>query len=75
MVIVMKRKFYEELLEWKDKVNPKPMLVIGARQVGKTYIINEFIKNEFEKYNSFNLLHDTRITDLYDSNLTENTIA
>lgn len=67
----MKRKFYEELLEWKDKVNPKPMLVIGARQVGKTYIINEFIKNEFEKYNSFNLLHDTRITDLYDSNLTE----
>lgn len=71
----MKRKMYNELLEWKNKENPKPMLVIGARQVGKTYIINEFIKNEFEKYNSFNLLHDTRITDLYDSNLTENTIA
>ena len=38
---VMRRKFYEQLLNWKNNNVLMPLMVIGARQVGKTYIINE----------------------------------
>lgn len=67
MVIdIMKRKIYEELLEWKNnQLNTKPLMVLGARQVGKTYIISEFCKNEFKNFISVNLLQDTEVTTLY----------
>lgn len=37
----------QSLLEWKDKPDRKPLILHGARQVGKTYLINEFGKKEF----------------------------
>ena len=46
----MERKIYQELIHWKNTNMTKPLMVIGARQIGKTYIINEFCKNEFKKY-------------------------
>ena len=46
----MKRKIYNELINWKNTNLQKPLMIIGARQIGKTYIIKEFCKNEFEKY-------------------------
>ena len=46
----MKRKIYNELLNWKNTNIQKPLMVIGARQIGKTYIINEFCKKEFKEY-------------------------
>lgn len=65
----MKRKLYDELLKWKNETNNvKPLMVLGARQVGKTYIIQEFCKNEFQNYISVNLLEDNKIVDLYNSN-------
>ena len=45
----MKRKIYQKLLEWKNNtLNVKPLMVLGVRQAGKTYIIDEICKNEFE---------------------------
>lgn len=44
MVIVMKRIIYNDLIEWKNKKVKKPLIIKGARQVGKTYIIREFPK-------------------------------
>ena len=39
----MKRKMEARLLEWKHRMeNRKPLLVNGARQVGKTYLLREF---------------------------------
>ena len=38
----MYRKFYEQLMEWEQKRIPSPLLVIGARQIGKTWIIRKF---------------------------------
>ena len=35
----MKRDLYHKLLQWKDKPDRKPLVVKGARQVGKTYLI------------------------------------
>ena len=64
----MKRKIYNDLLKWKDKKDFKPLLILGVRQCGKTYIINEFCSNEFKYYKKINLLEDTEIVDLFNSN-------
>jgi uncharacterized protein len=44
----MKRKVYSQLLEWKNRKDRKPLILNGARQVGKTWLLREFGKNEFE---------------------------
>ena len=44
----MKRISYIDFLDWKNKENRKPLIVNGARQVGKTWLLKEFGKNEFE---------------------------
>ena len=49
MEFYMERKIYQELINWKNTNMKKPLMVIGARQIGKTYIIDEFCKKEFKK--------------------------
>lgn len=43
----MKRELYDELLEWKKRTGRKPLLLTGARQVGKTYLLKKFGEAEF----------------------------
>jgi uncharacterized protein len=38
----MKRKIFDQLVCWKNKPNRTPLILNGARQVGKTYILKEF---------------------------------
>lgn len=61
----MKRKIYRELLKWKEENIDTPLMVIGARQVGKTYIIKKFCENEFSKNIYINLLEHTEIVELF----------
>ncbi len=50
----MKRKIYSQLLEWKSDDNGQNALLIdGARRVGKSYIVEEFAKNEYESLYHF----------------------
>ena len=44
----MKRTIYDSLLSWKNNPDHKPLIIDGARQVGKTWILKEFGKNEFK---------------------------
>ncbi len=44
----MKREIYNKLVNWKINTNKKPLIIYGARQVGKTYLINEFGKNNYD---------------------------
>lgn len=46
----MKRLIYNDLKTWKTKSNRKPLILLGARQVGKTYILKEFGRNEFKNF-------------------------
>ena len=39
----MKRKIYDDLVKWKNTNNFKPLVVLGVRQCGKTYIIGKEI--------------------------------
>ena len=47
----MKRKIEQQLLKWKQMPNKKPLLIKGARQVGKTYSIRAFGKEIFHILN------------------------
>lgn len=44
----MKRKIYHSLLKWKNSPDRKPLILEGARQVGKTFILKEFGQNEYD---------------------------
>lgn len=47
----MRRKIYQDLLDWKKSSNGKSALLIeGARRIGKSYIVREFAKNEYKSY-------------------------
>ncbi len=43
----MKRLLMSELIRWKDKPDRLPLILRGARQVGKTWLLNEFGKTSF----------------------------
>ena len=44
----MERLLMRELSKWKEKRNRKPLIIKGARQVGKTWLMKEFGKRYFE---------------------------
>ena len=44
----IERKIYADLLKWKEDPDRKPMILLGCRQVGKTFIIKEFGDREYE---------------------------
>ena len=50
----MKRHSYADLIAWKSSPRRKPLLLLGARQVGKTYLVREFGANEFRRIHLFN---------------------
>ncbi len=55
-VMYLKRKAYEALMEWKKKKGHATLEVSGARQVGKTYIVNRFADEQYKKKIYINLL-------------------
>lgn len=61
----MKRSIYKELLKWKDSPRRKPLMIYGARQVGKTYILKEFGKTEFENLVYINCYKNKPIETLF----------
>lgn len=63
----MRRKIYNSLLNWKKNNIKKPYMLIGPRQVGKTYIIDKFCKNEFEEYLYLNLDSMLNIREIFDN--------
>ena len=51
----MEREIFAKLRQWKNSPNRKPLLLQGARQIGKTWIMREFGKREFEYVAEFNI--------------------
>ena len=50
----MKRERYAKLLEWQSRRDHKPLVLDGARQVGKTYILKEFGAKEYKSVSYVN---------------------
>ncbi|MBO4374125.1 MAG: AAA family ATPase [Lachnospiraceae bacterium] len=50
----MDRLIMKDLVKWKDRKKRKPLLLLGVRQCGKTYIVKQFGKEWFENVAYFN---------------------
>ncbi len=61
----MKRKIYQDLLDWKTSDDRKPLVLQGARQVGKTYIVNLFGINEYSNVAYFNFEQEKNLKDFF----------
>ena len=63
----MKRYAMEKLISWKQKENRKPMLLKGARQVGKTWLMKEFGRLSFKKTAYITFYNNQRMKRVFDS--------
>ena len=65
----MKRLLLKDLLKWKVSPRRKPLLLQGARQVGKTWLINEFGKTEYKNYVYINFEQTPNLKTLFNNEL------
>lgn len=65
----MIRDLEERLVAWKDKPNRKPMLIHGARQVGKTWLMKNFAKNNFTDYIYINFEKEATYKEIFQNSL------
>ena len=63
----MERTAYEALLEWKNNERRKPLVIKGARQVGKTWLMKAFGKKEFESVAYINFEKVTQLATLFEA--------
>lgn len=61
----MKRLLMDKLVEWKNSKYRKPLILRGARQVGKTYLLKEFARDYYEDMAYFNFDHDEALRELF----------
>lgn len=67
---MLRRKAYQDLLKWKNGTKGKALCIIGARQTGKTTLIREFGKNEYEHFAEINFVTDKKAADVFSGKLT-----
>jgi predicted AAA+ superfamily ATPase len=65
----MRRLGYDFLQSWKNNKKRKPLIIRGARQVGKTFLVHEFGKKEFPHIHVFNFQKDRDIHSLFEENI------
>ena len=61
----MERFIMQDLIAWKNREDRKPLILLGARQVGKTYILKEFGRREFENIAYINCDNNAMVKDLF----------
>ena len=71
----MKRNFIYSLLEWKNREKRKPLIVLGVRQCGKTYILKSFGKEYFEDTAYFNFEENENLKSLFENDFDVNRIV
>ena len=65
----MKRNIINFFINWKNKTNRKPLIIRGARQVGKTYTITDFGKNHFDEFVKLDFEKMPRLIKIFDGDL------
>ena len=65
----MYRKIMSFLEAWKDSVHRKPLILQGARQVGKTYSILEFGRSHYENVAYFNFETNPKLNETFEENI------
>ena len=65
MEVSMKRLLLENLVKWKKSLTKKPLILKGARQVGKTYLIRKFANEYYEDLIEINFERDHEFQELF----------
>ncbi len=65
----MKRNIVKDLEKWKSEGAKMPYMLVGARQVGKTYIVDDFCKTNFTNYIYINLEKEKNIRDIFEKTI------
>ncbi len=65
----MRRSVYSQLLQWKESESRKPLILQGARQVGKTFLVNEFGNTEYANFVYLNFEQNENLQTLFDQSL------
>ena len=68
MVLCLKRNAIQVLITWKSSDERKPMVLKGARQVGKTWLMKEFGKNYYDSYVYFNFDEEDELKSIFETN-------
>ena len=72
---MLQRNIYDSLKEWKERKSGKKCLVVrGARQVGKTYIVERFGENEYDSFIEINFLRNPGMKDIFSGDLDANSL-
>jgi len=71
---MLKRKAYQSLLEWKNTHRNKCLMIKGARQVGKTYLVREFGKSEYRSFIEMNFVKSSNLKDIFSGDLSPDVI-
>ena len=72
---MFKRKIIDEMVAWKEDPHKKALIIKGLRQVGKTTIVKEFSKNNYENVVYVNLKNNEYIKEVFDDDLFVNRIT
>lgn len=70
----MYRKIENNLIAWKESKNKKALLITGARQIGKTYIIRQFGKNNYENFIEINFINTPSANAIFEGDIDARTI-
>ena len=65
---MLKRKVYKKLIDWKKTKKNKCLLIKGARQIGKTFIVDYFGKNEYKNYIYINFIENEFYKKIFEDN-------
>ena len=63
----MERKLEESLKNWKERATRHPLILRGARQVGKTYLVREFARKCFKHFIEVNFEEDASFVKFFES--------
>lgn len=66
---MLRRKIKDQLIAWKSKTNKLPLLIQGARQVGKTYTVNEFAREYYDHVIELNFEKNELFKTVFDGSL------
>ena len=64
-----KRKIYKEILEWNKDANKVPLIIDGLRQIGKSYIVDKFAKENYQNVIVYDFRHNVELRQIFEGNI------
>ena len=71
---MFKRKIYDEILKWKNSINHKPLIISALSQIGKTTIVENFAKENYESVIKLDFRKDASLHEIFDGDFNIDTI-